>query len=99
MAKKKPQTETGGQPAPQPAPQLTARERAERVLVSQGRAMGLLPGLPAAMQAALAEFCSPAGDVQPAAVEGVRQLFEAYYDEMKAVVDEADADASGEPAA
>lgn len=67
---------------------LTPRQRAERALISQGRAAGLLPGMSAGLQERLAEFCTPAGEIQRAAVEGVRDVLVEYYAEQKAVVDE-----------
>ena len=89
MAKTKP---TAPSP-PAAAPVLSDRERGERVLVSQGRAVGLWPSLDADLQAQLAALATPAGDVLPTAVAGVQEVLIEYYARHKAV------DATDEPPA
>jgi hypothetical protein len=82
MAKKKLTTET---PVTITPAELAL---AERVLVSQGRAIGLLPGLPVDMQKQLAALCDAAGQVLPEAVEGVKAILTEYYTAQKATVED-----------
>lgn len=70
----------------EPTRTLTARERGERVLNSQGRAIGLLPSLDDDLQQKLAELCDEQGNVKPEAVVGVREILTEYYDRHKAVI-------------
>jgi len=76
-------------------PALNDRQRAERVLVSQGRAKGLLDSLGEPALKRLAEFCSPAGVVAPAAVGGVRDILVDFYGAQKAVVAEDEQNSRG----
>lgn len=85
MAKAKKQLEAA---SPVSAPvELSEQQRAERVLNSQGRAIGLVGSLGAARVAKLASFTNEAGDVLPAAVEGVAEVITEFYTEQKAEVD------------
>lgn len=88
MAKKKQLAAASSQPPVASSPQLSERQRALRVLRSQGKAVGCFDSLPPAMQTALAEFCTPTGELVPGIVEGVQTLFADYYAAQKAVVDE-----------
>jgi len=69
-------------------PALTTRERGERVLNSQGRAIGLWDVLPAEMQSRIAACAAPDGVVSREAVAVVSEVLTQYYDAQKAVVDE-----------
>lgn len=95
MAKRKAATpETPSTPAPgddTAALPLTKqeRQRAERVLSSQGRAIGMLDCFPPAMQRQLAELCDPqSGALKEGTREGVAELVANFYAEQKTDVDE-----------
>lgn len=87
MAKK----QTASIQPPASSRQFTPRQRAERVLRSQGRAIGLLDSLPDALQAELAALYTETGQIAPDAASRVRAIFERFYLEQKATVDAAPA--------
>lgn len=94
MAKKKSTTgSTAGQlePSKPGASPLTDLERlrAEHVLSSQGRPIGLLDCFPLAMQKALADYCDPAsGSIKAGVSEGVAELIANFFADQKAEVDD-----------
>lgn len=93
MAKRKalkPETSTMPDSAHVVALPLSAgeRARAERVLSSQGRAIGLLDCFPLAMQRELASWCGISGALQPGVREAVAELIANFYAEQKADVEE-----------
>jgi len=55
------------------------RERAQRVLRSQGQAVGLVDGMPESVVESLAAFTAETGEVRPSAVAGVHDVLRAYY--------------------
>jgi hypothetical protein len=66
---------------------LTPIERscAERVLISQGRAIGMLDCFPVATQRALAAFCDPNSfALKAGTLEGAARLIADFYAEQKA---------------
>lgn len=80
------------EPTKKPDP-LTPRQRAERMLVSQGWAPGRLPSFTDEMQKSLADLCGEDGVL----VEGAREKFQPIKDDyyahmakLKAAVDEPD---------
>lgn len=76
---------------PTPAGALSPRKRAERVLSSQGRAAGYLNSLPTALQDELTSLCSPAGELAADVRARVKALFEKFYADQKATVEESPA--------
>lgn len=68
--------------------QLSMQKRAERVLVSQGRAAGMRGSLPQEVQESLAELCDVSGALAPGTREAAAKILNDYWDSQKAVVDE-----------
>jgi hypothetical protein len=70
-----------------PKRELSAAKRAERVLISQGMAIGLLRSFSPQLQGELVKLCSADGTVSPHAPKRFKQIRDQYYRDQKAVVD------------
>ncbi len=65
-------------------PKLTEQQRAERVLCSLGRAIGMLDSFPVEVKKKLTALCSETGEV----TAGGGDVLSRYWDSQKATVDE-----------
>lgn len=67
---------------------LTTKQRAERVLTSQGRAIGLLGSFPPDIQDAMAKLCDDTGNLSPDTRDEAAKILARHYEAQKAVVDD-----------